>query len=321
MGWRGTLRSLESAARAADRETQRRRKIALKNQVVASAAEAVAAWEQYVDNLTRVRTDAIQAIDWHKIAKEPRPSEPKLQSKHREDAFAALNAFRPRFFDFLQGGSERKRQKLQEAADHAPVLDAADFASAETAYKEALSEWEADNSLASRVLRGETSAYKQVIEEAKPFSDDGLIGSSIRFSFGEDFVHAVPSVHATDIVPSTRLKQAASGKLSETKMPVSQFNELYQDYVAGVALRIANDVLRILPIEEIYVTCRTMMLNTQTGHQELTPVLSVQIVRATLARLDLARVDASDALANFNHSMKFRKQTGLEQVAPLKPID
>src|SRR5665213_639694 len=47
VGWRGTLRSLESAARAADRETQRRRKIALKNQVVASAAEAVATWEQY----------------------------------------------------------------------------------------------------------------------------------------------------------------------------------------------------------------------------------------------------------------------------------
>lgn len=321
MGWRGTLRSLEAASRATERENQRRRKIALKAQVVASAAEAVATWEQYVDSLIHVRSDAVQTIDWREVASEPRPLEPKQLSEHHDDALEDLNNFKPRLFDFLQGGSHLKRQKLQEAADRAPELDAADFAAAMTAHAKNLTEWEANTSLAARVLRGEPTAFKQVIKEANVFSNEGLIGSSIKFSFGEDFVHAVPSVHGIDIIPSTRPKQTPSGRLSETKVPISQFNELYQDYVAGVALRIANDVLRILPIEELFVTCRATMLNTQTGHQELMPVLSVQIVRATLARLNLSRVDAADALANFNHSMKFKKLTGFEQVAPLKPID
>jgi hypothetical protein len=321
VGWRGTLRSLEAASRAAERENQRRRKIAFKAQVVASAAEAVTAWEQYVDSLIHVRTDAVQAIDWRKIASEPRPLEPKQLSEHHDDALEALKNFKPRFFDFLQGGSHLKQQNLQEAVNRAPELDAADFAAATALHAKILTEWEENTLFAARVLRREPTAFKQVIKETNIFSSEGLIGSSIKFSFGEEFVHAIPSVHAADIIPSMRPKQTPSGKLSETKVPVSQFNELYQDYVAGVALRIANDVLCILPIEELCVTCRTMMLNTQTGHQELMPVLSVQIVRATLARLNLARVDASDAIANFNHSMKFKKLTGFEQVAPLKPID
>jgi hypothetical protein len=171
------------------------------------------------------------------------------------------------------------------------------------------------------VLRHDPSALKKVIEEAKPFSAEGFIGTSIAFSFAESFVHAVPTVYGTDIVPGVRVKQTSSGKLSETKMPVSQFNELYQDYVAGVPLRIAKIALNILPIDELYVTCRVMMLNTQTGHQELTPILSVQIVRDTFMRLDLARVDTSDALLNFKHAIRFTKTGGFQRVEPLKPIE
>lgn len=320
MGWRGTLRSLEAAARASARESERRQKIALKAQVVASAAEAVAAWEEHVDNLTHVRGKSVDVIDWQTIAGEPPPSEPRLLSRHEDEAGKALSGFRPGFFDFLSGGSEKKRRRLQEALDRAPGLDAADFAVARNAYTKAQHEWLADTAVAAGVLRHDPGALKKVIEEAKPFSDASFIGSSIAFYFGEDFVHAVPTIHGPDIVPSVRLKQTSTGKLSETKMPVSQTNELYQDYVAGVPLRIAKIALSILPIKELYVTCRTMMLNTKTGHQELTPILSVQIVRDTLMRLDLAHVDASDALLNFNHSIQFKKTTGFQRVEPLKPI-
>lgn len=321
MGWRGTLRSLEAAARASARESERRRKIAFKAQVVASAAEAVAAWEDHIDNLTHVRSAPVEVIAWSSIANEPAPREPQQLSKNLDAARLALDSFKPQFFDFLMGGSEKRRRKLQEALERAPALDAAEFAAARSAYARAHEEWFADTSVAQGVLRHEPSALKKVMEEAKPFAADGYIGSSIAFSFAEDFVHAVPTIHGSDFVPSNRLKQTATGKLSETKMPTAQANELYQDYVASVPLRIAKIMLNVLPINELYVTCRAMMLNTQTGHQELTPILSVQIVRDTFMRLDLTHIDASDALLNFNHSVQFKKTTGFQRAEPLKAID
>lgn len=320
MGWRGTLRSVVAAARAADREAQRRQKIALKAQLAASAAEAVDAWQEYVDGLTRIRTDTVDKIDWNQIANEARPPEPQPISYRKNLAQQKLDAFKPSFFDFLQGGSERKHQRLREAVIEASRQDEQQFAGLVGAHKNSLSEWETDTAFAARVLKGEPTALKQVVEEAKLFSGDGLVGKSVAFQFGEHFVHAIPTVHDTDIVPSTQLKLTQGGRLSETKMAVSRVNELYRDYVAGVALRVANDLFRILPVEELFITCRALMLNPQSGHQELTPILSMQAVKETLARLDLKHVDTSAALANFKHGMNFKRKTGLERVEPLKSI-
>lgn len=149
------------------------------------------------------------------------------------------------------------------------------------------------------------------------FTKDDLIGSSVVFEIGEGFLHALPEVHSSDIVPSVRRKQLASGRLSESKMPAGQFNELYQDYVASVALRIAGDLFHIVPLDEIYVTCKAEMLNSSTGHQEMTPVLSVMFLRETMKRLNLKSIDPSDLLQNFKHVMKFKKTKGFEQIEPL----
>jgi hypothetical protein len=62
------------------------------------------------------------------------------------------------------------------------------------------------------------------------------------------------------------------------------------------------------------------MLNPKTGHQELTPILSVQFVRDSFARLNLANIDPSDSMANFNHTTSFKKTKGFTGVEPLKPV-
>jgi hypothetical protein len=104
-------------------------------------------------------------------------------------------------------------------------------------------------------------------------------------------------------------------------MPIGRFNELYQDYVAGVAFKIATDFFKILPLDEVYVTCSATMLNTQTGYQESTPILSVRFISETMNSLNLTKIDPSDALARFQHSMQFKKQTGFQRILPLKPVD
>ena len=321
MGWRGSMRSMAAIARAVDRDAQRRYKIAIKNQMIADATEAVAQWEEYIDKLAHIRISDSPPFNWHRTANQPKPSQPIKRTTQEQLALLALDKFKPGFFDFLWGGSESRRRKLVSVLERAKLTDAQEYDEAKKQYKVAFTEWEADISLAERVLRGEPSAYKEVAEEFLSQNKDEFIGTSISISFSHDQIHAKPIVHGTEIVPAFQRKQTTTGKLSETKMPISRCNELYQDYVAGVAFQVASDFFSILPVDEIFVTCLANIVNTQSGYLEDTPILSVRFIRTTMEHLNLEQVDPSDALAKFQHAMRFKKLTGFSRVEPLKPLD
>lgn len=320
MGWRGTMRSIAAATRAAERDAQRRHKQNQKAQMIADSTSAVEDWESYVDDLVSIHTDMVDMIDWHSIAVQSRPSEPNLGSSHRQRAELALAEFKPSIFHAFRGGSAKLRSRLEAEIEDAAARDHQDYKDALADHAKAVAEWEDDTALAKRLVRGEMAAIKQVIEEMQSLSDTALVGTAINFSIGDNFVHAKPQVHGDDIVPSMRRKQLASGRLSETKMPVGQFNELYQDYVASAALKTAGDLFHILPLNEVYVTCTANMLNPQTGYQEWMPILSVQFVRDSFMRLNLSGIDPSDAMRNFRHAMKFSKTKGFAGIEPLVPV-
>jgi hypothetical protein len=63
------------------------------------------------------------------------------------------------------------------------------------------------------------------------------------------------------------------------------------------------------------------MLDASTGHQQLTPILSVQFVRETFGQLNLEHLDPSDSMKNFNHVMDFKKTKGFTRIEPLKPVE
>lgn len=289
--------------------------------MIADSTLAVEDWENYVENLVSIHTDMVDMIDWHKIASQPGPREPFQASDHRDRAEMALAKFKPSVFHVFRGGSAKLRTQLEAKIDEATDLDQQQYQDALAAHTKAVAEWEDETEFAKRLLRGEAAAIRQVIEEMQSLSETDLVGTSIEFSFGEDFIHAKVKVHGDDIVPSMRRKQLASGRVSETKMPVGQFNELYQDYVASVALKTAGDLFHILPLGEVYVTCIANMLNPQTGYQEWTPILSVQFVRDGFMRLNLFGIDPSDAMRNFRHAMKFSKTKGFSAVELLEPVN
>lgn len=320
MGWKGTVRSISAAMNAAERNADRRRKAAEKQRIADDAAASVSDWEDYIDRLVSIHADQTNAINWHAIAEKPKPVEPKLSPLYRQDAEAALEAFKPSIFDVFHGGTARRRARLEADIVSATARDQARHKKAQDDFQSAVEEWNADWAFARRLVAGEPEAINEAIKEMESLSNQSLIGSSVEFSIGERYLHAKAEVHSDEIVPNFRRKQLASGKLSETKMPASQFNELYQDYVGSVALKIAGDLFNIIPLDEVYVTCLTRMLNPQTGHQELTPILSVQFVRPTFAELNLAKIDPSESMRNFNHSMSFKKTTGFAPIEPLRPL-
>ncbi len=320
MGWRGIMRSITAASRAAERDAQRRYKQLEKAQMIADATSAVEDWENTLDSLISIHTDMADLIDWHSIANQPCPQEPYLQRIHQRQAEATLAKFKPSIFHAIRGGSAKLRTRLEMQLEEAAANDQKQYQDALTTHAQAVAEWEDDTSLARRLVQGEAAAIRQVIEEMQSLCDTALIGTGIEFSIGDNFVHAMPKVHGDDIVPSVRRKQLASGRLSETKMPVGQLNELYQDYVASTALKTAGDLFHILPLNEIYVTCAANALNPQTGYQEWTPILSVQFVRDSFMRLNLSAIDPSYSMRNFKHVMKFSKTRGFMAIEPLVAV-
>ena len=310
MGWRGTMRSLGAAARAAERDAQRRHKAALKQQMIADAADAVSDWEAYIDDLLSIHTNLADEINWASLADTPPPAKPLRRTDREDKARAELAAFKPSLISKVVGGTEKSRQRLASAIEAAADQDEQSYKNECDAYEIALREWQADTDVARRLNAGDEAAIIEVIEEYQVLNKEARLGRSINFAVLDGQVHATVLVHADDIVPSFRRKQLASGKLSESKMPVGQFNELYQDYVCSVALKVAGDLFRILPQREVYVTCEAELLDTATGYQKPTPILSVQFVQDTFMRLNLRQIDPSDSMQNFNHVMRFTKTKG-----------
>jgi len=307
--------------KAAERESQRRYKADQKRRVASEAADAVDDWKQEINDLISIHADLADAINWHKLVEVPKPKTPSNFTKHREQIAPKLKNFKPKMFDFLFGGTEKRKTKLIASFEAAKLKDQTAQEKAKLEHETALQDWEDETSMAKRVLAGDAHAAHQVVSEMQTVTDQAIIGKKVNFKFDQNFVHAITEVHSDDIVPNYRRKQLASGKLSETKMPVGEFNELYQDYVASAALKIAGDLFHILPHPEIYVTCTSMMLDTQTGYQKPTPILSAQFVRETFMRLNIAMVDPSDALENFNHVMNFKRAKGFNEIKPMHPIE
>jgi hypothetical protein len=311
---------MAAAARRAEREAERRRKHYAKQQMVEDAADAVAEWQDHIREIVSLHVDPTDDMDWHAVARQPEPQEPLRSGSREAEAVTALDALQPRFFDFLSGGLERRRERLERGVFEARREDERAYQEALGSYHNEHREWQVDTALAMRLLAGEVAAQRDVVEEMQSLSDEGLIGTQLSFRICDEFLHAVAHVHGGEVVPKVRRKQLQSGRLSESKMPAVEANELYQDYVCSVALRVAGDLFGLLPRDEIYVTCVADMLDRATGHQARIPILSVRFVRETFRQLSLSRIDPSDSMRNFVHEMSFKRTSGFTAVTALKSL-
>lgn len=321
MGWRGAVRSMAAAARRAEREAERRQKHFAKQQMVDDAADAVAEWQDHIREIVSLHVDPTDDMDWQAVLYQPEPQDPSRTNIREDEAERILSAFRPRFWDFLIGGSEKRREGLERAVVQGRLDDDRAHQQAVEDHRTEHAEWAADVALAKRLLSGDVAAQRDVIAEMQSLSTEGLIGTRVSFSISDDLFHAIAHVHGDEVVPKVRRRQLQSGRLSESKMPAGEANELYQDYVCSVALRVAGDLFGLLPRDEIYVTCVSNMLDRATGRLAEAPILSVRFVRETFRQLSLGRIDPSDSMRNFVHEMKFKRTSGFAPIAALKPIE
>ena len=331
MSWKGAARSFAATARRIERDQQRRSRVAAqqfkqlqKEQVVASAAHAVTSYNDYLAVIKSVHHDCSPELDWAAMQREKAPGVPTLSIEHERTAQAALDGYEPGFWDKLFKRGPKKVEQLTQAVANARQRDQQATVERQTAHAQQHAEWQDRQDLSAQVLVKNAEAYPQVLEAFAPFEGIGHLGSSLEFTFTADHIEVDVNVKTSEVIPDFVVSQLASGKLSRKNLPVSKFNELYQDYVCGCLLRVAREVFAHLPVNQVVVHALAEQLNPATGQVERQVIVSVSIPRATLAKLNFTSLDPSDSMQNFNHTMKFTKTGGFQGVervglaAPLK---
>lgn len=137
---------------------------------------------------------------------------------------------------------------------------------------------------AEKIINGDIDTYFEVLSAINPF--DRLIRYGSGFEIGSDDPRMV-AVHFH--VNSNNVLGDAN------TLPRNVYNDLLHDYVCGCAIRIARDVLALLPI-------RHVVINAIDGSNE---ILSVDFTRKEFETLDFSSIDASDTVKNFEHVMDF----------------
>jgi hypothetical protein len=117
-----------------------------------------------------------------------------------------------------------------------------------------------------------------------------------------------------EVIPTHRTTATKTGKLSERKLAVGARNEAYQDYICGLALRMARNALASLPVQKCVVTVTDERVDTGTGHTSPIPILWFRATRAHMASVLWEHVDASDALSVVEHKMNFKARGGMQPI-------
>ncbi len=350
MSWKGTMRSMAAAGRAVERARAQRERQHLrqyrenvKRHELASAATQARSYQAYVDALTSVhRETTTDVMDWEAIAAgadapQP-PTAPVRTSAHEDAALESFRSYTPGLLDRMLGRTERRRAALEGAVAEAAARDTGAFEEATEAHGQALREHAKEleeaaqeRSLAGRVLAGDLASMEEVMNRLEPFVDLADFGSAVNLSLSrpDDLSEGAESVQITatikvlgkEAIPAESMTLLKSGKLSVKTLSPSTFNAIHQDYVCGAVLRVANELLSLLPVPSVIVTATDEMLNASTGHIDDTAILSVYAPRRTMEKLSLAALDPSDSLSNFLHRMVFRKTAGFGPVLPLTWTD
>ena len=341
MGWKGTVRSVNSTLKALDREAQRRnrernREAIRRQREMEKNAKAHAKLqelerarfevEDYEEEINRFKSlhalGTTVSIDWNEIATLEPPSEPVHTSIHKRLAEGELHKYKPSILDKTLKRAEKKKKLLKQAVEEADKEDLLEYQESLIQFSKDKLDWEHSISFANRILDHDTTSYVEALDELKPFSSVSELFKMVEFqAYSKNSVAASCKIDLENTVPSIRKSLLQSGKISVKQMPKSQYFELCQDFVCSCALRIARDLLGILPVEWIMVNICMEMLNSATGMLQDQVILSVAIPRTTLSKIKLKAVDPSDAMSNFKHQMQFKKTKGFSGVEVLSLLD
>ncbi len=265
-----------------------------------------AEFENYCALIKSVHKECDNDIDWKGAAEAPPPFVKGQPGPREKEAQKALDEYKPGLAGKLFGDA-KAREKLDSALEEAKKEDAREFA-----------EWQEGYKLAQRIMDGDIDAYLEAIAEANPFEDLVEYGSGFEFGTDDPSVMEVEfAVKSDEVVPKTQVTVLKSGKLSEKELTKTAYYDLEQDYVCSCAVRLAREIFAILPVGGVIVHAVDTVLDTSTGNDVETTILSVLFEREKFETANFDRIDPSDFVNSFTCNMKFTKTAGFKPVKRL----
>ncbi|MEN1968791.1 DUF4236 domain-containing protein [Lentibacillus sp. N15] len=262
-------------------------------------------FNQYIDRITHLHKKPLQPINWKEVQALPAPFPPAEIGPQEQKALKAYQQFSPNPFQRLfKSLADKKRQQLKQTIATAKKEDA-----------ESYNSWEKQHHQASRVLDGDDDVFLEVIEQEHAFSDLAKWGDHFQFIVNDTHIPTVTfMIKADDVLPEKRLSITKTGRVSKRKMTKTDYYAIKQDYVCSCAIYAARNILALLPVDRVVVNVLEDRLNTATGHQKDTVILSVMFEQSIMDTLNLSNIDPSDAMENFDHRMDNLKTKGFRAV-------
>ena len=309
-------------------------------------------FEIRIDELLSVHHECVTSLDWERIAATPEPQTPPPQlpaapvlqlpsGSYAAAAEGRLATYAPSLMDRMFGRVQRVRQELEAGVLQAREMDrqAQEIAHQEHLRTYALwnehasqlhaqwqheqnmnrARWQQTVALARSVFAGDPRAYTMVLQQSQCLAELEEKNCAPEGNWlGRGAAEVLLTVdQSTDLVPTERKSLTATKKLSVKKMPARESVEIYQDFVCGVAIRAAREVMAVLPLRGVLAGVVSPVLDKRTGHLEPEFILSVYIPRDAVVGRDFTRIDASDFVSSLAHSMRLKKGVGMDAVSPL----
>lgn len=146
--------------------------------------------------------------------------------------------------------------------------------------------WNYCYSVASKVLEGDIDTYLKVIQDLNPLDDLHEYGGGFEFD--------------TD----SPLKMEVEFNIKSDSIQIDRRSDIYQDYVCSVSIRIARDILALLPVQKVVVHTEDMGKT----------ILSVCFDRKTMNSIKFNFIDTSDIVEKFECNMKYNSDYGFYEV-------
>lgn len=159
--------------------------------------------------------------------------------------------------------------------------------------------WDYFKQRAEDVLNGDLDTYFEIISDINPVDD--LLQYGSEFECGTDD----PRMMVVEFKVNSKAVLH-----DEATLPSTVYNDLLQDYVCGCAIRVARDILALLPLRHIIIN----------AYDHENAILSVDFDRASLNTVDFERADASDTVERFQHRMSFSLSNGFAKVQALDTL-
>lgn len=303
-------RRAEREAQRRQRELERRAKEQAKLSEMEQARLEVETYDNQIDILSSIHKEQGKSWDWVGVLASLPPSIPQ------RDSFNEL-----RVMQTVAVWAAERKAEAGVLVERARSEDVGVFQEALERHSEEIAEWSRLRALARRIVDGDPKAYTEALGEFSAFNEISDLGSSIHVTVhSPKFLECVVSVNGKQAIPTEDKTLTSTAKLSVKPMPKGRFQEIYADYICGCALRVAREVLALLPANTLLITASADSVDPKTGQQTEKPVLSVVMSRLVMSRLDFDRLDPSDAVESFQHRANFkgsRKSESFEAIIPL----